>query len=391
MGLDLPTWAQLINYLAQRLIGKEWPEVTASSKFDPEERHLQIASELAALESMYPSVNFIESESAEGLDANTAYVNISIPSTPLVLHMILPDTYPYPMLTAPPLMYISSEPSSTRGSNTAPPYIRLHLLSTVLMSPLISERGDGEAIGLVAASTVEEEWLRVQNEGPPEIEDVLKHLLLELPQVTNSNELEILSPAPRPKYTQKGTEPRPLDDRSDPEIVRDFEKTRGSQEYQSLKLDRQRLPAWTCREQVLSALKSSQVVVCVGETGSGKTTQIPQFILDNYLDNAKRNPSKSTLLRQMQIIVTQPRRVAAISVASRVSAERANDGSVAYTIRGESSASRRTKLLFCTTGVALRRLTVGDGLKGVNVIMIDEVGWFSFYFPFIIYNLVVGP
>lgn len=73
------------------------------------------------------------------------------------------------------------------------------------------------------------------------------------------------------------------------------------------------------------------------------------------------------------IIVTQPRRVAATSVAARVSAERVDDGSVGYAIRGESKQSHRTKLLFCTTGVVLRRMGLGDALGDVTHVIVDEV------------------
>ena len=77
------------------------------------------------------------------------------------------------------------------------------------------------------------------------------------------------------------------------------------------------------------------------------------------------------------ILVTQPRRLSAISVAERVSAERLDDGSVGYAIRGESKQNKRTKLLFCTTGVVLRRLSSGDSLQGVTHVVVDEVHRYS--------------
>lgn len=77
------------------------------------------------------------------------------------------------------------------------------------------------------------------------------------------------------------------------------------------------------------------------------------------------------------ILVTQPRRISAISVAARVSAERLEDGSVGYAIRGESKQDERTKLLFCTTGVVLRRLGSGDKLDGVSHVVVDEVDFAS--------------
>ena len=92
---------------------------------------------------------------------------------------------------------------------------------------------------------------------------------------------------------------------------------------------------------------------------------MPQFILDSFIQ-AGRGSS-------VNILVTQPRRISAISVATRVHTERLNDGSVGYVIRGESRRSNKTKLLFCTTGVLLRRLSSGDDLSSVTHVIVDEV------------------
>lgn len=92
---------------------------------------------------------------------------------------------------------------------------------------------------------------------------------------------------------------------------------------------------------------------------------MPQFILDSLIRSG--HGSKAS------IIVTQPRRISAISVAARVSGERADDGSVGYAIRGEAKQDKRTKLLFCTTGVLLRRLGSGDKLENVTHVVVDEV------------------
>ena len=63
-----------------------------------------------------------------------------------------------------------------------------------------------------------------------------------------------------------------------------------------------------------------------------------------------------------------------MSVAARVHAERLDDGSVGYVIRGESKQTNKTKLLFCTTGVLLRRLSTGDDLSSLTHVIVDEVG-----------------
>ena len=73
------------------------------------------------------------------------------------------------------------------------------------------------------------------------------------------------------------------------------------------------------------------------------------------------------------IVITQPRRLSAIGVAARVSSERLDDGSVGYAIRGETKQTDKTKLLFCTTGVLLRRLASGDTLESVTHVVVDEV------------------
>lgn len=92
---------------------------------------------------------------------------------------------------------------------------------------------------------------------------------------------------------------------------------------------------------------------------------VPQFILDTLIQTGKGSGAN--------ILVTQPRRISAISVAARVHAERLNDGSVGYVIRGERRLTEKTKLLFCTTGVLLRRFSNGDDFSGVTHVIVDEV------------------
>jgi len=91
---------------------------------------------------------------------------------------------------------------------------------------------------------------------------------------------------------------------------------------------------------------------------------VPQFILDSLIQSGRGSSAN--------ILITQPRRISAISVATRVHAERMNDGSVGYVIRGESRQTNKTKLLFCTTGVLLRRLSNGDDLSSVTHVIVDE-------------------
>ena len=104
--------------------------------------------------------------------------------------------------------------------------------------------------------------------------------------------------------------------------------------------------------EILAALREHQVLVISGETGCGKTTQVPQFILDDAI--------RAGCGGACNIVCTQPRRVAAIGVADRVASERLErvGESVGYSIRMEQRRGPHTRLLFCTTGILLRRLQV---------------------------------
>ncbi|XP_077594067.1 3'-5' RNA helicase YTHDC2 [Stigmatopora nigra] len=126
------------------------------------------------------------------------------------------------------------------------------------------------------------------------------------------------------------------------------------------------LPVYEHQEEIVRLIKDNRVVLVVGETGSGKTTQIPQFILDDC--NQKREACR--------IFCTQPRRLAAITVSERVAAERgeAIGQTVGYHIRLESRVSPKTLLTFCTTGVLLRTLMAGNvNMVSVTHIIVDEV------------------
>ncbi|KAK9844162.1 hypothetical protein WJX81_006552 [Elliptochloris bilobata] len=135
----------------------------------------------------------------------------------------------------------------------------------------------------------------------------------------------------------------------------------------ALRAQRERLPSWGFRDAVVAAIEGSQVVVVSGETGCGKTTQVPQFLLDAATDAGRGG--------RIELICTQPRRISATSVAQRVAAERgeALGETVGYQIRMEARRSAATRLLFCTTGVLLRRLIGDPLLAGTTHVLVDEV------------------
>ncbi|XP_026330689.1 putative ATP-dependent RNA helicase DHX57 isoform X2 [Hyposmocoma kahamanoa] len=155
------------------------------------------------------------------------------------------------------------------------------------------------------------------------------------------------------------------------EIVDSWLATKSNNKYSKMMPIRRKLPAWQKRKEILDTIKKSQVVVISGETGCGKSTQVPQYILDEWLDNF----SKDGQLQHVEIICTQPRRISAIGVADRVAEERVEKTGqvVGYQIRLESKVSSKTRLTFCTTGILLRRLEYDPQLKSVTHILVDEV------------------
>ncbi|KAK9449238.1 P-loop containing nucleoside triphosphate hydrolase protein [Limtongia smithiae] len=132
---------------------------------------------------------------------------------------------------------------------------------------------------------------------------------------------------------------------------------------------RKSLPAWDKRAEIVTTVKNNRVTIITGETGSGKSTQSVQFILDDMITTGKGNYAN--------ILCTQPRRISAMGLAARVADERGfNVGQqVGYSIRGESKISPTTQLRFMTTGVILRMLQMDpdNALRNVSHVVVDEV------------------
>ncbi|XP_057506391.1 DExH-box ATP-dependent RNA helicase DExH1 isoform X2 [Actinidia eriantha] len=145
------------------------------------------------------------------------------------------------------------------------------------------------------------------------------------------------------------------------------EKMKARDNVKAMQLFREKLPAFKMKSEFLKAVAANLVLVVSGETGCGKTTQLPQFILEEEISSLRG--------ANCNIICTQPRRISAISVAARISSERGESlgESVGYQIRLESKCSAQTRLLFCTTGVLIRRLVQDPYLTGVSHLLVDEI------------------
>ncbi|CBI36976.3 unnamed protein product, partial [Vitis vinifera] len=141
-----------------------------------------------------------------------------------------------------------------------------------------------------------------------------------------------------------------------------------SQRYYEILEKRRTLPVWHQKEEFLQVLKANQSLILVGETGSGKTTQIPQFVLEAV---DIETPDKR---KKMMIACTQPRRVAAMSVSRRVAEEMdvTIGEEVGYSIRFEDCSSARTVLKYLTDGMLLREAMTDPLLERYKVIILDE-------------------
>lgn len=142
-----------------------------------------------------------------------------------------------------------------------------------------------------------------------------------------------------------------------------LQKSEESQkQYESLRKERQNLPIYAARQKIIMQIKSLPSAIIIGETGSGKTTQIPQYLLEAGINGSSA------------IAVTQPRRVAAVSVCQRVAQERNKEvgGLIGYRVRFEDATSPSSRLVFMTDGMLLREAILDPRLTKYSVVVLDE-------------------
>ena len=145
-------------------------------------------------------------------------------------------------------------------------------------------------------------------------------------------------------------------------ITQNKDQSFGKRTSMSIKEQRESLPVYKFRKQLLDSVNEYQLMIVVGDTGSGKTTQLTQYLAEGGFANSG------------MIGCTQPRRVAAMSVAKRVAEEvgcRLGQ-EVGYTIRFEDCTSPQTKIKYMTDGMLQREVLLDPDLKRYSVIMLDE-------------------
>ncbi|XP_062861355.1 probable ATP-dependent RNA helicase DHX34 [Trichomycterus rosablanca] len=140
----------------------------------------------------------------------------------------------------------------------------------------------------------------------------------------------------------------------------DFTQKQSFGKLVKLRQEQRNLPIFQYRDRIVELVRTHPVVVVAGDTGCGKSTQVPQYLLSSGFNH---------------IACTQPRRIACISLAKRVSHESLNQhgSEVGYQIRFESSRTSATKLLFLTEGLLLRQIQQDSLLAQYQVVIVDEV------------------
>ncbi|NXG29790.1 DHX36 helicase, partial [Dromaius novaehollandiae] len=156
----------------------------------------------------------------------------------------------------------------------------------------------------------------------------------------------------------------------DEQLKEDLRQKKCDPRYIEMQRFREKLPSYGMRKELVNLINNNRVTVISGETGCGKTTQVTQFILDDYIERGKGSTCR--------IVCTQPRRISAISVAERVAAERAeacgNGKSTGYQIRLQSRLPRKQgSILYCTTGIVLQWLQSDKHLSSVSHVVLDEI------------------
>lgn len=286
----------------------------------------------------------------------TISLETSTPTNGLVVLRAQPPPQGYPQTL--PTISIEAE---------LPAYIRLSITKQCLVHALNSFLGEQMLFNIT-------DWLEAAIPGiiekPGRLIDIASATTISAPTKKDRHE----------QVKKRKRHPLPISWSSETvesrQILERWKAKQNTPEQQRMLQGRQDLPAWKVQGSIVSSVNSSQVTIISGETGSGKSTQSVQFVLDDLIERC--------FGEQANIICTQPRRISALGLADRVADERCSKvgDEIGYAIRGESrQKSGQTKITFVTTGVLLRRLQTSGGsaedvvksLADVSHVVIDEV------------------
>lgn len=143
-------------------------------------------------------------------------------------------------------------------------------------------------------------------------------------------------------------------------IYQDFQQKLKFSKLKRLRTSQKELPIAQHKQEILQKLAEGRVVLIAGDTGCGKSTQVPQYVLE---------------AGYKKIVCTQPRRIACISLSKRVAFETLSEykNTVGYQIRFEKSKNKDTSVIFMTEGLLLRQAAEEETLNSYDVIILDEV------------------
>lgn len=258
----------------------------------------------------------------------------------------------------------SSPPVISVEAPTIPSYIRLSAVKQAITYAQENLFGDQMIFSLL-------EWLQESMPGIIDNPGRLSDLEIASSSLKKATSRALSEESRTPMRTETTERSYAKDFRSSNAIFEAWKVRQSLMAQEKMNTARQSLPAWSQKDSIIEVVNSCQVTLITGETGSGKSTQAIQFILDDAIQ-CMRGASAN-------LLCTQPRRVAALSLSERVSAERCSKegDEVGYIIRGQSNVSSRTKITFMTTGVLLRRIqghaTIKAALANISHVFIDEV------------------
>ncbi|KAI8061084.1 P-loop containing nucleoside triphosphate hydrolase protein [Gongronella butleri] len=325
---------------------------------DDEMRATFIDEEKMTLQSIYDA-NFIEAQDEDGRRHFKVHIPVRLdakhPQHPLILDVMFATT-----TDASLGQYPDALPVFMIQCDGLPSYLKLAMIQGLVQE---AQHHLGTPMIYMCA-----EWLQDHANDmiahPPKLRKVTDGMLL-MHQEWLSNTHRKQKKQRRNHHHRSG--PAKNDNAQNTQLIEALNAMHASDAYAPFAKVRAKLPAATFEEKVVRAVNKHQVTIVSGETGCGKTTQVPQFILDDRINQGHGSTC--------QIICTQPRKISAIGVAERVAAERCESigDTVGYAIRGETKVSKATRLQFVTTGVLLRRLQSDPMLQGISHIMVDEV------------------
>ncbi len=238
----------------------------------------------------------------------------------------------------------------------------LSRIQSVLRSMLLKRSGTGVSLAYEAVSLVKDGLPTTLFSPPPHL-SLPSAAAAAATSVCKKKAYNTTSSAPRPEFSRNS---RGLVGHGQVNKKKHFSKHHRTISHR-MESARQELPAGAVREEFLQKVQENQILLVSGETGCGKSTQLPQFLLESWEDRG--------CVGKFAVVIAQPRRIAAIGVANRVAEEREEPAGemVGYRVRGQNNVGRFARLVFCTTGVILQRMLSDVNLSELTHLIIDEV------------------